>query len=101
MSAPARDLLARPIVSVFAWSLPQLGIAVALLAPMPVRVGMWTLALAWTGSMFLVNAARCGRTHCRYTGPFYLFMIAPTLMAGALHTPMRIWIGLAALPEAR
>jgi len=97
MSAPARDLLARPIVSAFAWWLPQLGIAVALLAPMPVRVGVWTLALAWTGSMCLLNAARCGRTHCRYTGWFYLLLIVPTLAAGWIDAPTTAWITLAAV----
>jgi hypothetical protein len=26
------------------------------------------------------NSRRCGRTHCRYTGPYYLGMIGPVLM---------------------
>lgn len=28
----------------------------------------------------ILNARRCGRTHCRYTGPYYLAMIAPVLV---------------------
>ena len=81
-SHSSRDLLARPVVSTLAWWLPQIVIAAALLAPTQVRTAVWTLALAWTGAACLVNAARCGRMHCRYTGPFYLALIVPTLVAG-------------------
>jgi len=28
------------------------------------------------GTACILNARRCGRTHCRYTGPYYLAMIA-------------------------
>jgi len=31
----------------------------------------------------ILNARRCGRTHCRYTGPYYLAMIAPVLVLGS------------------
>ena len=95
--ASHRDMLARPVVSTLAWWLPQIGIVAALLAPTPVRAAVWTLALAWTGFACLVNAARCGRTHCRYTGPFYLVLIVPTLVAGWADAPMPVWIALAAL----
>jgi len=34
------------------------------------------------GLAAILNSRRCGRTHCRYTGPFYLAMIAPVLALG-------------------
>lgn len=36
------------------------------------RVWLWTPALAFAGAACLVNAARCGRRHCFFTGPLYL-----------------------------
>jgi len=32
------------------------------------------------GMACILNASRCSRTHCRYTGPYYLAMIAPVLV---------------------
>src|ERR1044072_3082865 len=58
---------------------------------------VWTLALAWTGAACLVNAARCGRMHCRYTGPFYLALIVPTLVAGWADASTPVWIALGGL----
>jgi hypothetical protein len=46
------------------------------------RAGLWTAALVWMGIACLWNERRCGRTHCRYTGPFYLAMIVPVLALG-------------------
>jgi len=59
--------------------------------------GSGTLALAWTCAACLVNARRCGRTHCRYTGPLYLLLIVRTLVAGWADAPMSEWIALAIL----
>ena len=41
-----------------------------------VRAGLWTAMLIWMGAACLVNFRRCGRTHCLYTGPFFLLMAA-------------------------
>ena len=35
------------------------------------------------GAACLFNARRCGRTHCRYTGPYYLVLIVPVILHGA------------------
>jgi hypothetical protein len=35
------------------------------------------------GTACILNAKRCGRTHCRYTGPYYLAMIAPVGLLGS------------------
>jgi hypothetical protein len=39
-----------------------------------VRALIWTLMLIWMGGACVANSRRCGRTHCRYTGPFFLAM---------------------------
>jgi hypothetical protein len=35
--------------------------------------------LIWMGGACLMNARRCHRTHCRYTGPFFLAMAMAVL----------------------
>lgn len=63
-----------------AWGLPTALLAASLLASVPVRAALWTGALAWMGTACLLNSRRCGRTHCRYTGPYYLAMIVPVAL---------------------
>ena len=41
---------------------------------------MWIIARISMGSACILNARRCGRTHCRYTRPYYLAMIVPVLL---------------------
>jgi hypothetical protein len=55
----------------------------SLFAPVPVRTATWIIALGWMGTACLLNAKQCGRTHCRYTGPYYLAMIAPVVLLGS------------------
>ena len=78
-----RDWLRSPRASLLAWWIPQAAIVVGLFAPVPVRATAWTMALVWMGAACILNAKRCGRTHCRYTGPYYLAMIAPVLLLAA------------------
>jgi len=76
----SRDWLANARTSALAWWVPKVAIVAALFAPIVVRGAVWTIALLWIGTACILNAKRCGRTHCRYTGPFYLSMIAPVLV---------------------
>jgi hypothetical protein len=41
-----------------------------------------------------LNGRRCGRTHCRYTGPYYLAMIVPVLALGFISSGIYEWIAL-------
>jgi hypothetical protein len=52
------------------------------LVVVPARTVIWIVALAWMGVACILNARRCGRTHCRFTGPYYLSMIIPVLSLG-------------------
>jgi hypothetical protein len=92
-----RDLLARPILSAFVWWVPQAGIVATLFAPVSIRVVVWSIVLNWTGAACILNALRCGRMHCHFTGPFYLMLVAPTLLAGVAGAPMAVWLALAAV----
>lgn len=58
------------------WGLPAATmIAAASLDPAP-RGIVWTVVLLFMGGACLVNASRCNRTHCRFTGPFLVLMAA-------------------------
>jgi hypothetical protein len=43
---------------------------------------IWTSAFAVGGVACLVNARRCGRLHCFYTGPLYLLAALTSLLYG-------------------
>ena len=43
------------------------------LDPAP-RAVVWTVMLSTMGLACIINTRRCGRTHCRFTGPFLIVM---------------------------
>ncbi|ABF54220.1 MULTISPECIES: hypothetical protein [Sphingopyxis] len=56
------------------WAIPGLAMLAAMwLEPTP-RAVIWTVMLASMGAACIMNARRCGRTHCRFTGPFLIGM---------------------------
>ncbi|AMN44093.1 hypothetical protein RHPLAN_56780 [Rhodoplanes sp. Z2-YC6860] len=89
-SIRSRDWLSSPFSTLFAWWLPKAVIIGGLFASTEIRTAIWIAALAWMGLACIFNAKRCGRTHCRYTGPFYLAMIGPTLLLGSGTLPVGI-----------
>jgi len=78
----SRDWLRTPRTSALAWWIPHAALAAGLVAPVPLRAAIWTISLIWMGTACLLNAKRCGRTHCRYTGPYYLIMVGSVLALG-------------------
>jgi hypothetical protein len=80
-----------------AWWIPTALIVASLLANTPLRTAIWVAALAWMGIACLLNARRSGRTHCRFTGPYYLAMVVPVVLLGVLDAPFYAWLVLAAL----
>src|SRR5262245_25679638 len=58
------------------WGIPAAAMALAALLDPGVRAVIWSAALVWMGGACIANARRCGRTHCRFTGPFYMVMAA-------------------------
>src|SRR5713101_2938539 len=76
----SRDWLRSPRTNLLAWWIPQAAILAGLFIPVPVRTVIWIIALIWMGAACILNARRCGRTHCRYTGSYYLAMVAPVIV---------------------
>lgn len=54
----------------------------------------WLVTTAWTGSLVvmggacLINARRCGRLHCYFTGPLFLALAAASLLHGTGLVPL-------------
>jgi hypothetical protein len=63
---------ARGIRGCLTWGIP---ITILLVSP---KIGtrylvvLWPVLLTFMGGACLLNARRCGRTHCYVTGPFFL-----------------------------
>jgi hypothetical protein len=81
-----------------AWWLPHAALVGGLLAVVPLRTAIWIVALAWMGVACILNARRCGRKHCRFTGPYYLVMIVPVFALGLCIVPAGLsgWLVLGA-----
>lgn len=79
------------------WRLP-LGLAVLGWFVGPWRWMLWGVALLWMGVACGLNAARCGRVHCAFTGPLYglLGFVALGRAAGWLSLPPG-WLWAAAV----
>jgi hypothetical protein len=92
----SRDWLRTPRTNLVAWWIPQAAMLGGLAAPVPVRGAIWIVALMWMGTACILNARRCGRTHCRYTGLYYLVMTVPVLAlaSGIISTGVYGWLGL-------
>jgi uncharacterized membrane protein len=81
-----------------AWWIPHGVLIAGLFVEARLRTAIWIVALAWMGTACILNARRCGRTHCRFTGPFYLVMIVPVGVLGlAVSARFWAWAALAAL----
>jgi hypothetical protein len=95
----SRDWLSSPRTNALAWWIPKAAVVVALFIPWPARTGIWIIALVWMGTACILNSRRCGRTHCHYTGPYYLAMIAPVLAlaSGVISVGFYGWLALAVL----
>jgi hypothetical protein len=78
----SRDWLNSVQTSLLAWWLPHAAILAGLFVPVTIRAAIWITALIWMGTACILNSKRCNRTHCRYTGPYYLAMIAPVVALG-------------------
>jgi hypothetical protein len=92
----SRDWLGTVRSGMLAWGLPHAALVFGLFVDVPARTAIWLVALAWMGAACLLNARRCGRTHCRFTGPYYLAMMIPVLVfgSGLVLVSLYAWIAL-------
>jgi hypothetical protein len=95
----SRDWLRSPRTNLLAWWLPQAAIVAGLFVAVPARIAIWVIALIWMGAACILNARQCGRTHCRFTGPYYLGMVVPVLALASDVVSVGIygWIVLAVI----
>jgi hypothetical protein len=70
------------------WGIPTATMLAALLFEPMLRAAVWAVMLTWVGSACIANARRCGRTHCYYTRPFFLFMALIVLAYAGGVTPL-------------
>jgi hypothetical protein len=89
-SHPARDLLADWRIPLLAYGLPTAAIVAAGAVPLTAggRAAIWAVACSIMAAVCLVNAVRCRRVHCYFTGPFFLAMAAAAILYGAGVLPL-------------
>lgn len=61
------------------WGIPA---AVLIMSPLRYFAIVWPIVLTVMGLACLLNARRCGRTHCYVTGPFFLLLALVGLLYG-------------------
>lgn len=80
------DHAARPLSFFWSWGLPILILLstnfVANIVPFPVILAMMSGSLFWMGIACLLNARRCRRRHCYYSGPIFMIGGIATLVVG-------------------
>jgi len=81
-----------------AWGLPGIILIIGIFLDPSTRTIIWAGALVWKGVACLANATRCGRTHCYFTGPYFLLLAVGTVLHGFhivdLGANGWIWLGL-------
>jgi hypothetical protein len=92
-----RDLLRRGPSAFLLWGAPWLAFVLGFSVSPGLRTVLWTTSFALMGASCLLNAARCGRVHCRYTGPFFILAAIISLAYGLGLLPLGPlgwkWIG--------
>ena len=75
-----RDFLCKGPSACLLWCVPWAAFALGFSVRHGLRTVLWATSLAIMGVACLVNASRCGRVHCRFTGPF--FILGATYFSG-------------------
>ncbi len=92
------DLASNPFKFMIIWGIPILVLICSTLLVSRMLIGwIWAISLLWMGVACLFNAKKCKRTHCFYTGPFFILMAIVSLLFGngfiGLSDNGWIWIG--------
>ena len=95
---PERDFLCKGPSACLLWCAPWIAFALGFSVPPALRTVLWGTSLAVMGVACLINASRCGRVHCRFTGPFFILGALTSLGYGLGLVPLGpsgwSWIGL-------
>ncbi len=81
-AADQRDLTRRKVQRLVLWQLPLIVFVAGSFVGTVWHTILWTTALTVAGTACIVNAARCGRLHCYFTGPFFLLGAIVTFTYG-------------------
>lgn len=96
-----RDLVANRRASLLLWKLPLAVFVAGFFVSSITRTVIWATSLVVAGTACLINAHRCRRVHCYFTGPFFLIGAAASVADGLGVLPLGtrgwIWIGLAVI----
>jgi hypothetical protein len=65
-----------------AWGVPTIAMITAIWLAVHAKTLIWAVSLIWMGGACLMNARRYSRTHCYFTGPFFLIMSVAVLLHG-------------------
>lgn len=76
------DMLCNGTKMFLSWCLPSFAFALGFFLSPAFRTVLWTLSLGLMGAMCLLNASRCGRVHCYFTGPFFMLGAVASLGYG-------------------
>jgi hypothetical protein len=84
--AEDKDIAAKPLSFMWAWGLPllilfSLNFAPSVL-PFSVIVIIMSGVFVWMGLGCVLNAQRCRRRHCYYSGPIFLIGAVAVLLVG-------------------
>lgn len=80
--AQQRDVLCNGTKMFLFWCLPSFVFALAFFVSPGLRTVSWTLSLGFMGTLCLLNASRCGRIHCYFTGSFFILCAVTSLGYG-------------------
>ena len=78
-----KDLAGQKLSSLLLWGLPTAALVLSIFASPILKTAAWSISLLWMGAACLVNAARCGRMHCYFTGPFFLLLAIASFLHGS------------------
>ena len=81
-TANQRDMLGSRWAFGLLWVAPWVLIIVSGSAGNLIRTAVWAFNFTVMGAACLVNARRCGRRHCFYTGPLFLLAALSSLLYG-------------------
>ncbi|KMP12587.1 hypothetical protein UZ36_00570 [Candidatus Nitromaritima sp. SCGC AAA799-C22] len=83
-TGPAKNLdwITKPGEFFIAWGLPIFALVLSVAVFEGLKEVVWPVSLAWMGIGCLMNAKRCHRRHCFYTGPFFLVLALVSFLHG-------------------
>jgi len=77
-----KDFTTDRVTAILLWGIPHIVFFIGIFTNPELRTILWPSALSIAGIACLINAFRCGRIHCYFTGPFYLLMAILSLLYG-------------------